>query len=200
MMESLLEKYRKNNRKPGGTLVLYTTKHGATQRYAERIGQPLDALVKDAAYAKLSAAKTYDTIVLGCCVYAFKIKGLDFFANHIEELKDKRLVLYTCGVNDPQLPQVRKSLDDQIRKALGDAADRVSVFHLRGRIRWQNLGLIERLALKILIATFRKKPEEQRTLVENQLIETEGGVIDFTDEVDLAPIVHAARFGGEAQA
>ena len=192
--------FGKKKRAPGGALVLYTTKHGVTQRFAEQIAQPLDALVKEAAYAKISDAKTYDTIVLGCCVYAFKIKGLDFFANHIEELKDKRLVLYTCGVNDPQLPQVRKSLDDQIRKALGDAADRVSVFHLRGRIRWQNLGLIERLALKILIATFRKKPEEQRTLVENQLIETEGGVIDFTDEVDLAPIVYAARFGGEAQA
>ena len=101
--------FGKKKRAPGGALVLYTTKHGVTQCFAEQIAQPLDALVKEAAYAKISDAKTYDTIVLGCCVYAFKIKGLDFFANHIEELKDKRLVLYTCGVNDPQLPQVRKS-------------------------------------------------------------------------------------------
>ena len=195
-MEALFEK---KECVPGGALVLYTTKHGVTRRYAEQIAEPLNALVKEASCVKISEAKTYDTIVLGCCVYAFRIKGLEFFADHAEELKDKRLVLYTCGVNDPQLPEVRKSLDDQIRKALGDAADRVSVFHLRGRICWQNLGLIERLALKILIATFKKKPEQQRTLVENQLIENEGGVIDFTDEVDLAPVVYAARFGREEE-
>ena len=42
--------FGKKKRKPGGALVLYTTRHGATQRYAERIAEPLDALVKDAAY------------------------------------------------------------------------------------------------------------------------------------------------------
>ena len=82
-MESLLEKIgKKNKRKPGGALVLYTTKHGATQRYAERIGQPLDALVKEAAYGRLEKARMYDAIVLGCPVYMDKIKGLDFFVDH----------------------------------------------------------------------------------------------------------------------
>ena len=138
-MESLLGK---KPRKPGGALVLYTTRHGATQRYAERIAQPLDALVKEAAYAKIAKAKTYDTIVLGCCVYAGKIKGLDFFADHAAELADKRLVLFTCGLYDPALEENRKPLDKQIRAALGDHADRISVFHLRGALRWNNLGLV----------------------------------------------------------
>lgn len=99
-MESLFGK--KKARKPGGALVLYTTKHGATQRYAERIGEPLDALVKEAAYAKIKQAKAYDAIVLGCPVYTGKIKGLDFFADNIKELADQRLVLFTCGLYDPR--------------------------------------------------------------------------------------------------
>ena len=189
---------RKSERKPGGALVLYTTKHGSTQRFAERIGEPLDALVKDAAYAKIDKARTYDAIILGCCVYAGKIKGMDFFADYARELSDKRLILFTCGLYDPQAEDVRKTLDDQIRKVLGEAADHVIVFHLRGGIRWQSLGLVERLMLKALLAGFKKKPEEKRTLIEQQLLDTEGGVIDFSDEADLAPIVHAARFGREA--
>lgn len=196
-MEAL---FGKKKRAPGGALVLYTTKHGETQRYAEKIAQPLDALVKDAAYAKVRDAKTYDAIVLGCCVYAGKIKGLSFFADYAGELKDKRLVLYTCGLYDPALPEVRAELDGQIRQALGDAAEYVSVFHLRGSIRWQSLGLAERLMLKALLSGIKKKPEAERSLIENQLLETEGGAIDFTDEADLAPIVHAARFGREADA
>lgn len=196
-MEAL---FGKKKRAPGGALVLYTSKHGETQRYAEKIAEPLDALVKDAAYAKLADAKTYDAVVLGCCVYAGKIKGLDFFADHAAELADKRLVLFTCGLYDPKLPDVGKALDDQIRAALGDAADNVCVFHLRGSIRWKSLGIVERMMLKALLSAAKKKPEQERTLIEQQMIETEGGAIDFTDEADLAPIVHAARFGREGMA
>ena len=190
---------KKSERKPGGTLVLYTTKHGATQRYAERIGEPMDALVKEAAYARVDNAKTYDAIVLGCPVYMEKIKGLDFFADHAKDLADKRLVLFTCGLGDPQDTAVREALMAQIREKLGDALAHVQVFHLRGSIRWQSLGLAERLMMKALVAGLKKKPEDQRSETEQLLIETEDGALDFSDEADIASIVHAARFGKEME-
>ena len=190
---------KKNERTPGGTLVLYTSKHGATQRYAERIGEPMDALVKEAAYARVDKAKTYDAIVLGCPVYMEKIKGLDFFAEHAKDLQDKRLVLFTCGLNDPQQADVREALENQIREKLGDALEYVQVFHLRGGIRWQSLGLVERLAMKAMVAGLKKKPKDQLSETEELLIETEDGALDFSDEADIASIVHAARFGREAE-
>ena len=190
---------KKNERTPGGTLVLYTSKHGATQRYAERIGEPMDALVKEAVYARVDKAKTYDAIVLGCPVYMEKIKGLDFFAEHAKDLQDKRLVLFTCGLNDPQQADVREALENQIREKLGDALEYVQVFHLRGGIRWQSLGLVERLAMKAMVAGFKKKPQDHLSETEALLIETEDGALDFSDEADIASIVHAARFGREAE-
>lgn len=199
-MESLLEKFgKKNKRKPGGTLVLYTTKHGATQRYAERIGQPLDALVKEAAYGRLEKARMYDAIVLGCPVYMDKIKGLDFFVDHAKDLLDKRLILFTCGLGDPQEEETRWKLEEQLRERLGDALEHIAVFHLRGSIRWQSLGLAERLMMKALLADIKKKPEAQRSETEKLLVETEGGALDFADEADIASIVHVARFGKGAQ-
>lgn len=197
-MESLFGK--KNKRKPGGALVLYTTKHGATQRYAQRIGEPMDALVKEAAYAKLDRAKSYDAIVLGCPVYMGRIKGLDFFAEHAKELSDKRLVLFTCGLHDPEQEDVRANLEKQLKERLGDALAHIAVFHLRGSIRWQSLGLAERLMMKALVSDLKKKPDAQRSETERLLIETEGGALDFSDEADVASIVHAARFGREADA
>lgn len=191
---------KKKERTPGGTLVLYTTKHGATQRYAERIAQPLDALVKETTYAKIGKAKTYDVIVVGCPVYADKIKGLDFLAAYANELADKRLVLFTCGIDDPAQADVRRKLDDQLRRKLGDALDHIMVFHLRGAIRWKSLGLAERLMMKALLADIKKKPEAERCETERLLLETEGGALDFSDEVDIASIVHAVRFGREEEA
>lgn len=195
-MEAL---FGKKKRTPGGALVLYTTKHGATQRYAERIGQPLDALVKDASYARIKNAKTYDAIVLGCPVYMDKIKGLDFFADHAKELLDKRLVLFTCGLHDPQEEETRRKLEDQLREKLGDALEHIAVFHLRGGIRWKSLGFAERLMMKALVSDLKKKPQEQRSKTEQLLIETEDGALDFSDEADIASVVHAARFGREAK-
>ncbi|MDO4741744.1 MAG: flavodoxin domain-containing protein [Eubacteriales bacterium] len=189
---------KKKERAHGGALVLYTTRHGQTQRFAESIAQPLDALVKDAGYASLEKAKTYDAIVLGCCVYAGKIKGMDFFAEHAADLADKRLILFTCGLYDPQIEENRRALDAQIEAALGGAAKHVQVFHLRGGVRWQSLGLVERVMLKTMIAGMKKKPAQERTLIEQQMIDSEGGTIDFSDEADLSGIVRAARFGREA--
>ena len=44
------------------------------------------------------------------------------------------------------------------------------------------------------------REKAQRTQTEDMLLEAEGGAIDFSDEADLAPIVHAARFGAEGEA
>ena len=191
---------KKKERKPGGVLVLYTTKHGATQRYAERVAQPLDALVKEAAYAKANEAKTYDAIVLGCPVYAGKLKGLGFLADNIQTLKDKRLVIFTCGLYDPAQEDVRANLDGQIRAALGEAADQAKVFHLRGAIRWSSLGLMERMLMKALLSQIQKKAETERSETERLMLEAEGGALDFSDEADLDAIVRAARGGSEADA
>ena len=189
--------FGKKRRKPGGALVLYTTRHGATQRYAERIAEPLDALVKDAAYMSGEKAKSYDAVVVGCCVYEGRVRGLEFLQRNAQELSGKRLVVYTCGVNDPQDEQVRAALDAQVSEALGDAATQAAVFHLRGAIRWRSLGVLEQVKMRTWMKELRAK--SVRTPTEELLLSAEGGGIDFSDEADLAPIVHAARFGKEAE-
>ena len=189
--------FGKKKRKPGGALVLYTTRHGATQRYAERIAEPLDALVKDAAYMSGEKAKSYDAIIVGCCVYEGRVRGLEFLQRNAQELAGKRLVVYTCGVNDPQDEQVRAALDAQASEALGDASAQAAVFHLRGAIRWRSLGVLEQVKMRTWMKELRAK--SVRTPTEELLLSAEGGGIDFSDEADLAPIVHAARFGREAE-
>ena len=87
----------------------------------------------------------------------------------------------------------------RLREKLGDALAHVAVFHLRGSIRWQSLGLAERLMMKALVAGLKKKPQGERSETEQLLIETEDGALDFSDEADIASIVHAARFGKEAE-
>ena len=46
----------------------------------------------------------------------------------------------------------------------------------------------------------KKKDAAARSETERLMLEAEGGALDFSDEADLAPIVHAARFDREADA
>ena len=188
-----MEMFGKKKRKPGGALCLYATKHGQTQRYIERIAEPLDALIKDAAYMSGKKAATYDTVVLGCCVYQGKVQGLDFLENNREELRGKRLVVFTCGILDPEEKEIRADREKQVRDALGVELDGAKIFHLRGAIHWRSLGVVEHVKMKNWLSDIKKKDPAQRTLSESQLLEAEGGRIDFSDEADCASIVAAAR-------
>ena len=57
-------------------------------------------------------------------------------------------------------------------------------------------------ASAVILRTWMKelRAKSVRTPTEELLLSAEGGGIDFSDEADLAPIVHAARFGKEAEA
>ena len=111
-----------------------------------------------------------------CLLFSLLWLPVSFGAMVLYDLLDKRLVLFTCGLNDPVEPDVKEKLEAQLKEKLGDALDHIMVFHLRGSIRWQSLGLAERLMMKALVADIKKKPEAQRSKTESLLIETEGGV------------------------
>ena len=142
-------------------------------------------------------AKSYDAIVVGYCVYEGRIQGLDFLKRNAEALAGKRLVIYVVGIEDPAQEDVRRGLKAQLREALGDAAEAIPTFFLRGAIRWRSLGVLEQVKMHGWMKAIREKA--QRTQTEDMLLEAEGGAIDFSDETDLAPIVHAARFGAEGE-
>ena len=108
------------------------------------------------------------------------------------------LLLYVVGIEDPAQEDVRRGLKAQLRETLGDAAEAIPTFFLRGAIRWRSLGVLEQVKMRGWMKAIREKA--QRTQTEDMLLEAEGGAIDFSDEADLAPIVHAARFGAEGEA
>lgn len=186
-----MEAFFGKKRAPGGALVCYATRHGQTQRYAERIAQPLDALIKDAAFVRASKVPTYDAVVLGCCVYQGKVQGLDFIVRNRDALAGKRLAVFTCGILDPAQADVAAGLDAQVREALGTALADMPVFHLRGTLRWRSLGVIEHVKVKGWLNELRQKPH--RSDAEEVLLSAEGGIVDYSDEVDLAPIIAVAQ-------
>ena len=73
------------------TVVIYKTKYGATQRYAEWIGEALQADVFNIRKFTKERFAGYDTIILGGGIYAGNINGLSLISKDFDQLKDKNL-------------------------------------------------------------------------------------------------------------
>ncbi|WP_319377880.1 flavodoxin domain-containing protein [uncultured Methanocorpusculum sp.] len=83
------------------TVVVYKSKYGSTEQYAKWIAEELGADLKSAEQTKLDDLFPYDTIIYGAGVYVGCIAGIALIADNYEQLKDKKLIVFTVGLTDP---------------------------------------------------------------------------------------------------
>ena len=115
------------------TVVLYGSKYGSTKQYAEWIAEELNADLLDVNDANLQNIKNYDTIIYGGAVYAGGITGINFIVKNYDQLKNAKLVIFTCGIADPSIDINKENLIKNVVKKFPKAsADEFALFHLRG--------------------------------------------------------------------
>ena len=75
-------------------IILYQSKYGATKRYADWLAEETGFPCVETRKAKIGEVKGYDTIILGVGIYASGIAGLPFLKKHIDELKEKKIIVF----------------------------------------------------------------------------------------------------------
>ena len=101
------------------TIVLYGSKYGSTKQYAEWIAEELNADLLDVNDAKIQNTEQYDTIIFGGAVYAGGIKGINFIVKNYDQLKNDKLIIFTCGIADPSVDINRENLIKNVKKISG---------------------------------------------------------------------------------
>ena len=84
------------------TAVVYTSKYGATEKYARWIGEELDCPVYSLDNFSKAQLDNYDNIIYGGGVQAGGIKGFDKFKKWIKPLigePGKKIVVFAVGLN-----------------------------------------------------------------------------------------------------
>ena len=82
------------------TMVMYFSIYGTTKKYAEWIAEELSGDIYDIKNVTIDVLLNYDTIILGNGLYAGKINGTNIILENYELLKNKKIILYTCGLAD----------------------------------------------------------------------------------------------------
>ena len=146
------------------TLILYASKYGATEKYAQSLAQSLHAdLLKtaDATSEKLSA---YESIIFGGGLYAGRVNGLKVLTQNWTLMQNKRVAVFLVGMTPPEASadMVAKAIPAQIK-------DHAGVFYLRGAVPYEKMGFLTKLLMKAI----SKSPVS----------------LDFVDEKALVPII-----------
>lgn len=127
--------------------IVYSSKHGTTEKVARQIAQLLDG---NAALINLKETKSpdlasYSCIVIGGSIYAGNMqpKVKEFCTRYIDALLQKKVALYMCAMNEKEFEQ---ELANAYPEQLRDHAVCVKV--VGGEFQFDKMNFIERFLVR----------------------------------------------------
>ena len=171
-------------------VVIYQSKYGSTKKYASWLAEELSCDIFERKQIKPSELAKYDVIIYGGGLYAGGISGVDLITNSYNYIKDKKIIIFSCGVSDPtneeNINNIRRVL---YTKFTPEMKDNIKVFHLRGGIDYTKLNFMHKTMMSMLVKMVKKKDREELNAEQKEMIDTYGQVVDFTDKQSLQPII-----------
>lgn len=141
------------------TLVLYTSASGSTKKYAEEIASSVDGTALPLKKYKWKDAQDYDTIVYGGWVMGGKIKGIDDFLAHYDEISDKNVLVFSTGMS----VVTSESRDTLISTNVLDIYH-IRFYQLRGSFDYSKLRFPYNFLINTSLRTMKNDPEMAATL------------------------------------
>lgn len=176
------------------TAVIFTSKYGATKRYAQWIAQALSCPILEGKDCSKENLAKYDTIIYGGGLYAGGINGIKLLSQNWQLISEKHVILFTCGIADPQdaenVSQIRRSLAKTLP---AEMMEKLHIFHFRGALDYARLGLVHRAMMAMLRKMLLKKDENELREEDKQLLQSYGKKVDFTDPDSISPLVELVR-------
>lgn len=168
-------------------IVIYTSKYGSTEQYAQWIAEALVCPVKKLPDVNAQELAEYDTIIYGGGLYAGSIAGLKKFVAKIGPLHDKRLIVFMVGMTNPN---EKEFYTEVITNGLPtEWQDQVKTFALQGDLLYTKMSWLHKQMMKMIKSAAEKKTVTERTADDQKLIENFGGDILFSSREQLEPLL-----------
>lgn len=171
-------------------IVIYESKYGYTKRYAEWIAEVLSCPLFEKKSVTTSDLKSADTIIYGGGLYAGGVSGVKLLIENWDLISNKKIALFTTGLANPKEAENVTNIRNGIRKALPpEMFEKITFFHFHGGIDYSRLGFIHKSMMAMLRKMLLKKAESELTYEDKGLLDTYGGVVDFTDKESIQPLI-----------
>ena len=129
------------------TLIVYGTKHGATEKCSKLLKDKLqgEVAVVNAKKDNVPDITSFDNIIIGGSIYAGQIRKeiKNFCSKNLNELKGKRVGLFICGMNDKEVStQLTNSFPEEL------LANATAKEYFGGEIIFKNMNFFEGFIMK----------------------------------------------------
>ncbi len=170
------------------TIIVYGSQYGTAKRYAEALAGRTESEIRSC--EDLKDLDVYDNIVFIGALYAGGVLGLKKTLSGIHDLQNKKIVIATVGLADPNDRENTETIRNGLKKQLPEnICIHASIFHLRGGIDYSCLNLKHRTMMALLYRKAKGLAEEKKTAEVKAMIDTYGKRVDFVDFGSLAPII-----------
>ena len=176
-------------------LVIYYSKYGSTKKYAEWIAGELSADIYKVNEVKKQILNGYDTIILGSGLYAGNIRGINLLVNNYELIKNKKTVIFTCGLADysktENINHIYKRLENVIPQNI---LENIKIFYLQGGINYKGLSILHKIMMGMLKKMTIKKGMDNMSEEDKEFLETYGETMDYTDKNNIKGIIEYCKY------
>ena len=176
-------------------IVLYTSKYGATERYARWLAEETGFDCLETKQAKIEDVEQYDAVVLGGGIYASGIAGLSFLKKNIGRLQGKRMLVFCDGAS----PYEEAAFAQIVAHNMKDSLAGIPCFYCRGAWNPGKMGVIDRSLCAMLRKATAKKDPADYEIWEQALMEAGTEPHDWTDKAYLAPILRALELPADGE-
>lgn len=156
------------------TIVIYQSKTGFVKKYAQWIAEELSADIFEVSKVDINRLTDYDAVVYGGSLHAVGINGVKFITKNLDQLKDKRLVVFASGASPSSKEVIKAVLNNNFTL---DQQKCIEFFYLRGGFDYDKLPPFD----KALMTLLRWKIEIKK-LQKKELIPDEVGMLAFFDK------------------
>ncbi len=143
------------------TIILYGSRYGATQKYAQELASRLGCSAISLDKAGSEDVKDCGCVVIGGGLYANKAVGSKAVAKLMPHLAGKHVAVFTVGITPPNnYEAIRVGWRQSYPALVKQDAD---FFHLLGTLDPENLSWLHRTTLGILQKSLRKRAGKDLT-------------------------------------
>lgn len=176
------------------TLVIYTSKYGATEKYAKWIAEELQADIKEGKNVSSDTLQGYDRIIFGGGMYAGSINGIDIITKNESILLGKDLVIFSVGLLDgskkENQPGLQESMERNLKKEILEHA---KVFHLQGALEYNKLSFSHKMMMNMMRKIIAKKPAEEQNESDRAIVNMKQNPVDFANKKNLKPLLDVCK-------
>ena len=153
-----------------GVKIVYGSHYGTTERYAQELSRRIGIPAVD--YRKIGEISSQDTVIYLGGLYAGGLVGLK---KSLPKLKTAaNLIVVTVGLADPEE-------EENVQHIREELTAKTTFIHLRAGIDYGKLNMLHHTMMRMLYSQIKKKPVDQLSKEDQELIATYGKKVDFTD-------------------